>query len=139
MATETHTLSQREQNIELVLRVRAAAKSGDFETVLKHWSPALLKLETPGLPYAGTYRGLAELATLIENLKRYIDMDAMELLTMTANDDMVITIGRMPVRHPKGDEPAYLESATTWVIRDGQVVEQKVYCWDTSVVGEPPA
>jgi ketosteroid isomerase-like protein len=124
-------MSERsEANLALVQNIIDAAKRGEKDVVASHVSSDFLKVEPPTFPFGGVYRGTEQLAGLLEVLDDYMDTTGLVIDTIAANDDLVLTIGRVPLKNPRPGGPTDIEQVATWVIRDGKLAEQKVYAFD---------
>ena len=122
-------------NVELVQRAYAAFGSGNLQELLGMMSPDIV-WEFPAsniIPWAGTFKGLGEVARFVALLMEHSEPEAFEPLHLVASEDRVVALGRERFRVKSTGRSWACEWAHAFTVRDGKVATFREYT-DTAVV-----
>ena len=128
------TRSQQKENVDKVGKLYSSIFAGDFDTVNAILSPDVVVHEAAALPYGGAFKGhegfqelMVTLAGVWEDLKP-IDMK------MSGVDDLVLCHFTLTAKNRKTGSKLNMPLIEAWTLRDGRVVEGRVYYYDTMEV-----
>lgn len=123
-----------ESNKSILQRFIVAAQSGtDDSTVAALIHPDFVVHEAAGLPYAGTYKGLAGWQELFAKvLTFWQDVSVQTLRYFGAEDaEEFCILMEMSGKSPDGTEKFRTRVLEQWCLRDGKVAEVWPHYWDT--------
>ena len=122
-------------NIDLARRFHDAVVSGDIDAVRDCVSDDFVLHEPPSLPYGGDYHGHEESARLGAVLSEVWEgTDNVEVTLLDAGDDRVLSLVEGDVVARATGTPVSLRIAEIHTIRDGKIVDARVFYWDTAEV-----
>jgi ketosteroid isomerase-like protein len=125
-------MTEQERNLEATQRLYAICAAGEWDAVRDMLADDFFATEAPGLPYAGRFSGKDALHELFVLVMGMMDVEAMDLVQMTAGGDWVITLVTMHARDADG--PIAIELAEGTRFRDGKVAELKPFYFDPATV-----
>ena len=111
---------------QLIERMYAAAGSGDMATLREILAADVAIEAAPFVPYGGTYRGFDEFVGCFAKASELIDLTALQLDGITADDEHAYGRVRVPFVDGSGDASILEE----WTVRDGRVVAGRVFYFD---------
>jgi ketosteroid isomerase-like protein len=76
----------------------------------------------PEVPYAGTYRNRAELASFFQQLGENVTISFFEPREYFVNGDRVVTLGYYEGKVNRNDVPFAADWVMAWTVRDGKIV-----------------
>lgn len=76
----------------------------------------------PEVPYAGTYRTRAELASFFQQLGESVTISRFEPREYFANGERVVALGYYEGKVNRNDAPFAADWAMAWTVRDGKIV-----------------
>lgn len=113
----------------LLRKVYDLVQNNQWEDYFAMLDPEVELLESPNLPYGGTYRGVEAVVGILGRIGEQIDQNTVEVLALTGGGDHAVALVR--VRSRAGDDMLISEH---WTFRDGKVLAIQPFYWDTSVV-----
>jgi ketosteroid isomerase-like protein len=117
-------------NKQIVKAAYEAMSSGDMRGFLGVLDERIEVCEPDGLPHGGTYVGLDELKQMFGKAAPLLDVANLELHQLTAEEDRVVALLRIPLRH--GGGKALISEH--WRLRDGKAVALQAFWFDTRPV-----
>jgi ketosteroid isomerase-like protein len=119
------------ENKQIVSDAYRALASGDVKGFLGVLHPEIEVHEPAALPYGGTYHGVGELIGMFGKAGPVLDSGALVVDSLTADEDRVIAVIRMPLRSAAGEALI----AEHWTLADGKATQIQVFWFDTTIVG----
>lgn len=116
-------------------RFLLAMNKGDFEATAEMLDPEFVVEEAAGLPYAGTYHGIAGWRTLCEAVIRtwaQFDLKLLEFLGETS-DSLVVKFA-ISGRSRQTQRPFETTVLELWRFRDGRLLRIDPYYFDTHLL-----
>jgi ketosteroid isomerase-like protein len=130
----TTTESLTEKNRAIVEKLYAAASSGDLEAIAPLLADDIVVDEPTYLPYGKVYRGKEEFAGLLGMIGQFLDLTKVQVNYTIADGDRVAACLGIP-DVTTGEMTHFIEQST---LRDGQIVEMKLFYYDAqSMIGKP--
>jgi ketosteroid isomerase-like protein len=130
----TTTESLTEKNRAIVEKLYAAAGSGDLAAIAPLLADDIVVDEPGYLPYGKVYRGKEEFAGLLGLIVQYLDLTKVQVNYTIADGDRVAACLGIP-DVTTGEMTHFIEQST---LRDGQIVEMKLFYYDAqSMIGKP--
>ena len=130
----TTTESLTEKNRAIVEKLYAAASSGDLGAVAPLLADDIVVDEPTYLPYGKVYRGQEEFAGLFGMIGQFLDLTQVNVHYLIADGDRVAACLGIP-DVTTGEMTHFIEQST---LRDGQIVEMKLFYYDAqSMIGAP--
>ena len=125
MSTKELTMSEQEQNIELVKKGYEAFSAGDVDTVMSLFDDNIEWVQPGDSAISGTYHGKAELG---EHLSRLAEKSVtVKLNRLLADGDTVVALTEVTVGDERGAD------ADVFTLRDGKTVRVQVHT-DTAIM-----
>jgi ketosteroid isomerase-like protein len=130
----TTTESLTEKNRAIVEKLYAAASSGDLGAIAPLLADDIVVDEPSYLPYGKLYRGKEEVAGLLGMIGQFLDLTKVQVNYTIADGDRVAACLGIP-DVTTGEMTHFIEQST---LRDGQIVEMKLFYYDAqSMIGKP--
>ncbi|HTK64324.1 MAG TPA: nuclear transport factor 2 family protein [Pseudonocardia sp.] len=130
----TTTESLTEKNRAIVEKLYAAASSGDLGAIAPLLADDIVVDEPSYLPYGKLYRGKEEFAGLLGMIGQFLDLTKVQVNYTIADGDRVAACLGIP-DVTTGEMTHFIEQST---LRDGQIVEMKLFYYDAqSMIGKP--
>jgi hypothetical protein len=130
----TTTESLTEKNRAIVEKLYACASSGDLGGIAPLLADDIVVDEPSYLPYGKVYRGKEEFAGLLGMIGQFLDLTKVQVNYTIADGDRVAACLGIP-DVTTGEMTHFIEQST---LRDGQVVEMKLFYYDAqSMIGKP--
>jgi ketosteroid isomerase-like protein len=130
----TTTESLTEKNRAIVVKLYAAASSGDLGAIAPLLADDIVVDEPSYLPYGKLYRGKEEFAGLLGMIGQFLDLTKVQVNYTIADGDRVAACLGIP-DVTTGEMTHFIEQST---LRDGQIVEMKLFYYDAqSMIGKP--
>jgi uncharacterized protein len=123
-------ISNTEANRQLVTRMYQAVKDGDIDGFFEPLAPDVVVCEPAFLPYGGVYRGVDELKALLGRVSGIFDISGMKIEQVISDEDHVIGLIRAPLIDGSGE----IFLAEMSVIREGKVVEMRIFFHDAATL-----
>ena len=120
-------------NKQIVKGAYEAMSSGNVREFLGVLDEQIEVREPDGLPHGGTYVGLDELKQMFAKAAPVLDVANLELLELTAEDDRVVALLRIPLRN--GGDMALISEH--WRLRDGKAMALRAFWFNTALVVQP--
>lgn len=129
-------MSARQQaNLELAQRFYQAIFSGDSAFMTAHMTDDFCVVEAEGLPYGGTWKGLAGFQALFAKIStEHFEGVDIQVKTITANDDYAMSFFRFTGTARRTGRHVDFEIAEVLTLRDGKVACIKPFYFDTKAV-----
>jgi ketosteroid isomerase-like protein len=121
-------------NVDLVKSGYEAYARRDFAAVFSLFDPELEVVQTPLLPWGGTYRGTDGAREFFSRLAAEVDATPQPESYISAGDD-VVAVGRLKGRAKRSGKPIDLAITHVWTVRDGRIVRFAAYI-DTPAILE---
>ena len=127
--TQSHSPKQ------LVLSFYDAFQRGDIATILAGLSANVEWIdEGPAVvPFAGTYRGPAEVGQFFAKIAASTDFDVFVVDASVAEGDRVVVLGHFTARNKANGKSVSTPFSHAWIVRDGKAA-QFVAFGDTAAV-----
>jgi ketosteroid isomerase-like protein len=87
-------------------------------------------LEPDCLPYGGTYRGVAQVAELMERLAQHLDPSTVKLHELLVDGQKAVATITIGARR----DGAELMASEHYQVRDGKIVELRIFFFDPSPI-----
>lgn len=123
-------MPESSQNKQIIQDAYDAMARGDVKGFLGALDPQIEVREPDALPYGGAYRGIDELIGMFAKAGPVLDSSRMVVQALTADEDRVIALLRIPLRDGTGEALI----SEHWRLRDGKAVELQVFWFDLSLV-----
>jgi ketosteroid isomerase-like protein len=130
----TTTESLAEKNRSIVASLYAAAASGDLGAIAPLLADDVVVDEPVYLPYGKVYRGKEEFAGLLGMIGQYLDLTNVKVNYLIADGDRVAACLGIP-DVTTGEMTHFIEQST---LRDGQIVEMKLFYYDPQTMLDKP-
>lgn len=130
----TATTSLTEQNRAIVEALYDAGIKGDIEALMGFLADDVVVDEPLYLPYGKVYRGKEEFLGLFQGIGRYMDLSKITVHYTIADGDRVAACLGIPDT-TTGELTHFLEQST---LRDGKIVEMKLFYYDAQTMMEQP-
>src|SRR5215217_5029866 len=128
-----------QENVAAIQRLFAAVEQRDLEGVLAAYTPDVVIDEAESLPYGGTYHGLdgaerhayayeATWAPLQEPGARSLDAEVLDA------GEHVVVLWRQQGQTPDGTRSLDLPAVSVYRMRDGRIVEARMFQQDTAAI-----
>jgi ketosteroid isomerase-like protein len=117
------------ENKQIVSDAYDALATGNVKGFLGVLAPDIEVREPDALPHGGTYRGMDELMGMFGKAGPLLDSSALVVESLTADEDRVIAVLRMPLRSGAG-EALMCEH---WRMLDGKATHLHVFWFDTRI------
>lgn len=130
----TTTESLTEKNRGIVASLYAAAASGDLGAIAPLLADDVVVDEPAYLPYGKVYRGKEEFAGLLGMIGQYLDLTKVKVNYLIADGDRVAACLGIP-DVTTGEMTHFIEQST---LRDGQIVEMKLFYYDPQSMLDKP-
>lgn len=111
---------------DIVLKMYAAAGSGDVAGAIACMDDNVTVIEPPYLPYGGTYQGKQEFLRLFGLIGEYGDLSTVKMHYAVAEGDLVFVALQFIDR--KTGKPMQLVEQST--VKNGKIVEMKIFYFD---------
>ena len=118
-----------QSNVEVVKAAYAAFGAGDIQKLLSLMTSDIV-WEFPAskvIPWAGTFKGPAEVGRFFAALMEHGEPEAFEPLSFVASDDRVVVLGRERFRVKSTGLTWACEWAHAFTLRDGKAVGFREY------------
>lgn len=112
--------------LDLVRRAYAAYAAGDVATVFTLLHPEVEIVQTPLLPWGGTYRGVAGAQAFFRSLWEHTAATPEPETFIPAGEDVVV-VGRLRGQARATGASIDLAVAHVWTVRDGRVLRFAAY------------
>ena len=120
------------ENVEIVKCYVEMWSRGDVEGALAFTHPDVLIHEPPSLPYGGTHRGVGAVRMMLQNIAEQWEVAGqVKIETLDGGENTVFNCIQFPARSRKTGKEILIDVIEKNTLRDGKVVENKVYYWDT--------
>ena len=106
-------------NKQIVIGAYEAMAAGDVLGFIEVLDAGIEVREPDGLPHGGNYTGLDELKQMFGRAAPVLDVGKLELHELTAEEDRVVALLRVPLRNGEGNALI----SEHWRLRDGKAVE----------------
>jgi ketosteroid isomerase-like protein len=123
-------MSDSVANKKIVRRAYEAMAAGDVRGFIAALDERIEVHEPDGLPHGGSYVGLDDLKQMFGKAAPVLDVGKLELDELTAEEDRVVALLRIPIR--KGGGIALISEH--WRLRDGKAVELQAFWFDPTLV-----
>jgi hypothetical protein len=130
----TTTESLTEKNRAIVEKLYAAASGGDLGAIAPLLADDIVVDEPTYLPYGKVYRGKEEFAGLFGMIGQYLDLTQVNVHYLIADGDRVAACLGIP-DVTTGEMTHFIEQST---LRDGQIVEMKLFYYDPQTMLDKP-
>jgi ketosteroid isomerase-like protein len=117
------------ENKQIVSDAYTALASGDVKGFLGVLAPDIEVREPGPLPYGGTYHGIGELMGMFAKAGPILDSAKLAVESLTADEDRVIAVLRMPLRSGAGEALI----AEHWRLENGKATHIHVFWFDTTI------
>jgi ketosteroid isomerase-like protein len=117
------------ENKQIVSDAYDALASGNVKGFLGVLAPDIEVREPDALPHGGTYRGMDELMGMFGKAGPLLDSGKLLVDSLTADEDRVIAVMRMPLRSGAGEALI----SEHWTMRDGKAARIDVFWFDTRI------
>ena len=125
-----------QENKQVVQQIYAAYARGDVQGVLALLSEEIEWVSSgEGLPYAGTYRGHAGMASLFEKLAGEVEIAAFEPREFIAEGDRVLVVGWERGKVKATNRGYEFHWVTAFTVRNGKITNIQEYT-DTLAVAK---
>ena len=125
-------MASADENKEVIRAAYGGMAEGNPKAFLDALHPDIEIHEPDPLPYGGTYRGHAEVIEFMKGAAAVMDVSRFEVEDLVADGDTVVA--RLTIGLHAGGETQLSEH---WLMRDGQAVELRVFCFDPTAVSAP--
>jgi ketosteroid isomerase-like protein len=127
--------TQSQSPKQLVLSLYDAFNRGDIATILGSLSADVEWIdEGPAVvPFAGTYRGTAEVGQFFGKLATSTAFDEFVVDASVAEGDRVVVLGHFTARNKANGKSLSTRYAHAWIVRDGKATQFVAY-GDTAAV-----
>jgi len=118
-----------QSNVEVVKAAYAAFGAGDIQKLLSLMTSDIV-WEFPAskvIPWAGTFKGPAEVGRFFAALMEHGEPEAFEPLSFVASDDRVVVLGRERFRVKSTGLTWACEWAHAFTVRDGKIARFREY------------
>lgn len=116
--------SRTEVTRSVIKTMYASSQAGDIDSFLGYLDKDnLVVLEPSFLPYGGEHHGVAGFQSLLAEAGKFIDVATITLESVVADGD----IGVVFIRAKTADHGSEVRISERIVVRDGKVVEMRVY------------
>ena len=123
-------------NIDLVKQSMKGMFAGDRNALFSYFAQNVTVFEAAGLPYGGDYHGKAaacdELTLKMLEYWENVDVDIIEIL---GGGDFVL-LNLIVTFTPFGGKPVPHPIAELWKFKDGEVIESRLFYYDTALIAE---
>ena len=126
-------MSDSATNKQIIKGAYEAMAQGDVRGFLAVLDQQIEVREPDALPYGGTYRGVEELMGMVAKAAPVLDSSKLAIEELTADEDRVIALLRIPLRGGDGDALI----SEHWRLRDGKAVSLHVFWFDTALAAAP--
>jgi ketosteroid isomerase-like protein len=123
-------MPESSQNKQIIQDAYDAMAGGHVKGFLAALDPEIEVREPDALPYGGVYRGIDELLGMFAKAGPVLDSSRMVVQALTAEEDRVIALLRIPLRDGTGEALI----SEHWRLRDGKAFELQVFWFDLSLV-----
>jgi len=127
--------SPSSRNHDLLVRLYDAARHSDWATILPMWDDNVVLHEMPGLPYGGTFEGIASAGEVMANLGAGLDMSTLVVEYILADEERAVAMIRVGLHGGLGE----IRVSEHWKFRNGKAVEVRPFYWDPEAVTEAVA
>jgi ketosteroid isomerase-like protein len=122
-------MSDSVANKEIVRRAYEAMTVGDIRGFIAALDEHIEVHEPEGLPHGGRYVGLDDLKQMFGKAAPVLDVGKLELHELTAEEDRVVALLRIPLRN--GGGTALISEH--WRLRGGKAVELQAFWFDAGL------
>jgi uncharacterized protein len=107
---------------------------GSLATLLEHLDAGSTITEAPSLPFAGVYRGRAEIEGLFGHMFETWEDMRIAKEKLFDGGDQVVAILRLTGRSRATGKAIDMQVSELWTLREGKVVSLTPFYWDTGEV-----
>ena len=118
------------RNHDLLVRLYDAATKSDWATILPMWDNDVVLHEMPGLPYGGTFHGIAPAGEVMANLGAGLVMSTLVVEYILADEERAVAVVRVGLQGGLGE----VRISEHWKFRNGKAVEVRPFYWDPEAV-----
>jgi ketosteroid isomerase-like protein len=130
----TATVSLTEKNRAIVEELYASAAAGQLDKIAGLIAADVVVDEPTYLPYGKVYNGLQEFAGLLGVIGQYLDLPSVRVNYTIADGDRVAAC--LSIRDvTSGEYTTFIEQST---LRDGKIVEMKLFYYDPQTMLDKP-
>jgi ketosteroid isomerase-like protein len=122
----TAMTSLTEQNRAVVQALYDAGARGDVPALMSCLAQDIVVHEPAFLPYGGRYVGQEAFLTMFSQINEHLDLSAITLDYLVADNERVIGVLRIPDR-ATGQDTVLAEQST---LRDGKIVDMRIFYFD---------
>ncbi len=122
--------------IDITKQLYAFALAGDWDNFESHIHPDFAVIESAGLAFAGTYKGVSGLQKLVSSVFNYFDDLVIEPTHYMEGDDHVAVIIKLIAKGKKTGK--LIESSVLELFRfeGDKVIEIRPYYWHQQLINE---
>ena len=128
--------NEEKRNLAIVKAAYAASAKGDWDKFFAGVTDETEFHEAPSLPYAGTYRGKADIMRGTKQVFGAWEDFSYQIMQYTAGGDLVVAHIMISGIGRKTGKSFSMPIMEMWRLRDGKVVELRPFYWDTARCAE---
>ena len=124
------SMGQEEENVSTVKQLYDAFKRRDVHSIMDMFADdAVMHGPAPSgvLPWGGTYAGSSGVAQFFKALGESLEPQQFDLNDFIAQDNKVVALGYQKGHAKPTGRPFEIEFVHVWAIRDGKIIEFRVY------------
>ena len=125
-------ISEEQRNIDIIRTAYGEMMKGNTEAFYSIMTDETEFHEAPSLPYAGTYRGRAQVERGINKMFRSWDDFSFQLLQYGAGGDLVFVHVMISGVGRKTGKSFSMPIVEMWRLKDGKVTEVRPFYFDTT-------
>lgn len=120
--------------IEITKQLYESAIAADWDSFKKHIHPDFTVIESEGMPYAGSYKGVEGFQELVHTVFNYFEKLEIEATHYMEGDDHVVVIVSISGKGKNTGKAFESNLLELFRFKDNKVIEIRPYYWDQRLI-----